>query len=92
MSRFDKDFGSPMYFEGHYWISRKKYDRAQAALEISAEVCDVIPKSELNKRFCKFGFLSQDIRDEFGITHGWYMCGGHAHGAMPIWEYEQKTP
>ena len=88
--KFEKAFSEPVRFYPDSWhISRNKFDRDQAALEISREIGEVVNPAELRDRLVRYQFTPEDLQWEMGCDHCWMVVDEEKHGAMPTWELER---
>lgn len=84
---FDKIFSEPNQFNNDCMhISRKKYDRDQAALEISREIGGIVEPEDLKKKWVRYQFADESFRMEFDVTHAW-MEVIESKNAQPTWAY-----
>ena len=85
---FEKVFSEPVNFYPDGWhLSRNKFSRDQAALEIGQEIGEVIDAEKLQEGWVRFQLADESIRDELGVSQCWMEVSEGSNGAQPTWEY-----
>lgn len=88
LSKFSEYFSEPQRFTNGTYVINGEIDRAQAALEISAEIGEPVSPSELHAGRVRFGFPPEFVedRDDFDGPI-WYSGAGNGKGTKPVWIY-----
>ena len=89
---FDDTFDEPCQFYGGEpaaaaHISRKKYDRKQAAEHFSVEFNTIVSPGEITEGYVKFLFYDETLRYELGSNYGWKEVPCDGDKVMPTWKY-----
>ncbi len=88
LSKYSKYFSEPQRFTDGSYVISYELSREQAALEISAEIGEVVNPSELHTGRVRFGFAPEFVvgRDDFDGPM-WYTGAGNGKGTKPVWIY-----
>ncbi len=87
--QFDETFNEPLVFtDGNYQISRKQFDRNEAALEFSRYFDEVVDSSKLKEKWVRYQFATENVRDDIGCTHCWMAVPEKSINAQPTWNYK----
>lgn len=88
MSKYSEYFSEPQRFTDGSYVISGELSREQAALEISAEICEAVEPSSLHLGRVRFGFPPEFVadRDDFDGPI-WYTGAGEGKGTKPVWIY-----
>ena len=88
MSKFSEAFKEPWRFTDGSYVINGEMDRAQAALEISAEIGEVVDPLSLRAGRVRFGFPPEFVQDRADFDGPiWYTGAGNGKGTKPVWVY-----
>ena len=84
MSKFDEFFSEAQVFTNGAYVISGKLDRSDAALQISAQACEVVDPDRLERDRVRFSYAPEHVEDYQDLGLCWW-TGASGKGSKEVW-------